>query len=37
MKGGCLEWGTEYAAGGQAVPALRKPVSDVGHSDRARL
>jgi hypothetical protein len=36
MKG-LLEWGTEYAAGGQAVPALRKPVSEVGHSGRVRL
>lgn len=31
MKGE-LDWGTEYAAGRQVVPALRKPVSDVGHS-----
>lgn len=36
MKVVC-EWGTEYAAGRQAVPALRKPVSDVGHTGRARL
>jgi hypothetical protein len=36
MKG-LLEWGTEYAAGGRAVPALRKPVSEVGHSAPVRL
>ncbi|CAL9543942.1 hypothetical protein SUDANB96_04315 [Streptomyces sp. enrichment culture] len=31
MKGR-LSWGTEYADGGRAVPALRKPVSEVGHT-----
>ncbi len=36
MKGQ-LNWGTEYAAGGRAVPALRKPVSDVGHSANTRV
>ena len=35
MKG-LLEWGTEYAARGQAVPALRKPVSEVGHTGPVR-
>ncbi len=25
-------WGTEYADGGRAVPALRKPVSELGHT-----
>ncbi|MDH6452545.1 hypothetical protein RKD27_003557 [Streptomyces sp. SAI-126] len=36
MKGE-LDWGTEYAAGRRAVPALRKPVSDVGHSASAHV
>lgn len=36
MKG-LLDWGTEYAAGRRAVPTLRKPVSEVGHSGRVRL
>jgi hypothetical protein len=36
MKMVC-EWGTEYAAGGRAVPALRKPVSEVGHTGRGTL
>lgn len=36
MKG-LLEWGTEYAAGRRVVPALGKPVSEVGHSGPSRL
>jgi hypothetical protein len=32
---GCLGWGTEYAAVGQGVPTLRKPVPEVGRN-RAR-
>lgn len=36
MKG-ALDWGTEYAAGTRVVPALRKPVSEVGHRDGVRL
>lgn len=35
MKGQ-LGWGTGYAAVGRAVPGLRKPVSEVGHTGAVR-